>query len=364
MTYPQQQYPPQGYAPAPAQPQYAPQGYAPPPPPAQPQYAPQPQQAQPPAIGGTGLQTPTPPLATGGSASGGAWPKARHLQGCTFILEPIRVDETKTAIVKQNGVNTVVPRPEAYFHLTIVDAPGGKIQYGNSEDLDPAKQRPNVWERDVPCRFTNCNDYGYGFVNETRAALAAGEEGRVGVVERGTEGNRPYLVTRPDKMVGGADRPGGAERFEKAAYVWNLVYGSTHGGAPFDNPAPRSLMAAPAQQPQQVAYAQPAQSPAPYTMPQPPQHPYPGLQPGYAVPAAFNPAAAAQYGPATGQPYTAPQAYGMAAPQQPAYAPPPQGHYAPPSPFEAWIASLPIEQQAGARAQYAQQQPGVAGPGI
>ncbi len=85
MTYPQYQQP-QGYAPqAPYQPQ--------------PQYQP---------TGGATLPAIPPPLATGG-AGGGAWPKMRHLQDCTIIIEPIRVDETKIATL---GAQKGQPQPE------------------------------------------------------------------------------------------------------------------------------------------------------------------------------------------------------------------------------------------------------------
>lgn len=305
--------------------------------------------------GGAALPQPVPGLATAGN--GGAWPKMRHLQGCTIILEPLRVDETAKG---PDGKEM----PEAYFHLTVVDAPDGVIRYGDSLDRDPAKQRPLSWERAVPCRFTSVNDRGWGPVNEVRNALASGEPARVGVVEQGTQGNRPYLITKPDKMVGGGDRPDGTERFERASQVWAAVFTKT-----FTNPEPRSLLAAPAQLPQQVAYGQPAAAPA-----QPYPTPYPGLRPGYAVPNAPNPAADAYAALAQQQSPYMPQGYatpnnGAGVPE--AYAGPGYGQNpltqavqqsAPPvdPAFEAWIASLPVEQQAGVRAQYLAQQ----GPGI
>lgn len=341
MTYPQYQQS-QGYAPtAPYQ-----------------QASPAPQQP----TSGAALPQPVPGLAIGGVAGGGAWPNMRHLQGCTLIFEPIKVDETKTTIVTEGGVKKVVPAPEAYFHLTVVDSPTGKIQYGDSLDDDDSKKRPNVWERDTPCRFTNVNSNRYGPLNEVRNALAAGEPARVGVVERGTQGNRPYMVTKPDKMVGGADRPDGTERFERASQVWAAVFTKT-----FTNPEPRSLLAAPAQLPQQVVYGQPTAAPTqpyPYgagAQPLAQQQPY--AQP---VPTAIyqQGAPAFGYAPASAPTYMYPPSgtggtAGQPLAQQPASAPPaPTQPYNPA--FDAWIASLPVEQQAGARAQYAPQQ----GPGI
>ncbi len=47
----------------------------------------------------------------------------------------------------------------------------------------------------------------------------------------------------------GNERPDGAQRYEAATRVWNEVFAKT-----FQNPEPRSLVAAPPQQPPQVAY--------------------------------------------------------------------------------------------------------------
>lgn len=396
MTYPQQQYQGQPYSPADqfqGQQGYygAPQqGYAPPPQQYPPQPAPPAQAPPAPAAptGGAALPAVPPPLATGGGNAGGSWPKMRHLQGCTLIFVPLRVDEERTVVVNRNGVKAVEPQPEAYFHLIVVDSPTGKIQYGDS--LDESDPKPLAWERATPCLFTNVNDYGWGPVSEVRNALAAGEPARVGVVERGTQGNKPYLITKPDKMVGGADRPDGDARFQRAAQVWNQAFAALNGNpAAFNNPTPRALLAPPAAAPQQVAYGQPGAYPQPTPAQQyaPPagypagpgaaplaQSPY--MPQGYATP---NTGAGVpqQYAP---QPAQSP----MSAP--PAAYPPGYGQYAPPQQptafaqaaapavqstgnpaFDAYIASLPAEQQGPARAQFATQgqfaaQP--AGPGI
>lgn len=395
MTYPQPGY--QGpmhidprYAPAP-QPQYPPQGQ----PPAG--YGqPYPPQQQPPQ-GGAALSQPAPKLSTGGGNAGGSWPKMRHLQGCTLIFVPIRVDEDRTIVVNRpGGVKEVVSQPEAYFHLIVVDSPNGVIQYGDSQDNDNPK--PLAWERATPCMFTNVNDYGWGPVNEIRNALAAGEAARVGVVERGTQGNKPYMITKPDKMVGGADRPDGQDRYMRAAQIWDQAFAALNGNpAAFANPEPRALLAPPTQPQQQVAYGQPQQPqyapamqgvqpgyvPTPYG-----QAPAGAVHPEYAA-AAQQPGAQLQQGYAAGgttyeyppQPQYAvppvtppgppqsappaptgyPQGYGQFAPLQTAQ--PPQNPA-----FEAYIASLAPEQQAQARAQFAAQQqggaPAAGGPGI
>lgn len=341
---PNYQYPPQqAYAPAQQyqQPPQAQGAYV------QQQYPPAPAYGQPAAA----APTPVTPPALGQTrgAGGGVSPKARHLVGRTIIIEPIRVDEDAK---DQAGK----PRPEAYFHLTVVD--GGPLLYGDSQDNDPAKQRPMSFRVETPVRFTNCNDYGWGFVQDVRDALARGDMASVGVFERGTQGNRPYLVTKVGTQLDGSERPDGDARFMAATELWNRTFNKDTS---WSN-TPVSLVAPPAQAPQQVAYQQPApMAQQLQSYPQPAYAPAP-QQPGY------NPAAYAQ--PAPQQPSYAPQPqgpYGEAAAYNP-YTPVPQGTAAPqPSAlaqaaamdpgYAAWLAS---QQQAGVM-------PGTAppqGPGI
>jgi hypothetical protein len=400
VTYPQQQ----GYMPQvqhidpryaqqyQQQPQaYAPQQYAQPAPP--PAAAPAPAQQYAPQ-GGQSLPAAPPALGSVRASGGGAAaPKARHLVGRTVIIEPIRVDED----AKDDAGKA---RPEAYFHLTVCD--GGPMAYGDSLDNDPAKQRPNTHTIATPCRFTNVSDYGYGFVNEVRDALARGDLAAVGVFERGTQGNRPYLLTKPGRDLNGAERPDGEQRFQLASELWNKIFNKDLSW----NPEPVSLVAPPAQQPPQVAYQpQPAQGyPAPGSVPgyganpygQPTSAPYAQQQGGYNPAAYAAPAPAPQpynpQGPQTLQQYAqdGPPAQSQQYPadspqhwpgiQQTPAAYPPAGlaqqgvsmlaaavqQSAPPAnpAYEAWLASLPPEQ----RAAYAQPQqppyPPQAGPGI
>jgi len=316
VTYPQ-------YAP-PQQPQgYPSQSYAPAYPPAPPAA----QQGQP-------IAPPVPQLRNGSGGAGVPAPKFRHLLGRTIIVEPIRVDED----AMDTSVNPPVKRPEAYFHLTVVD--GGPVQYGDSQDRDVSKQRPNTHESDVPCRFTNVNDRSFGFVQAVRDALAAGEPGRVGVVQQGTKGNKPYLITKTGTDVLGNERPDGEARFAAAMDLFGKIWHDKHApaGAPkqFVSPEPRSLVAPPAAAVPQVNYAAPAQAPQ--------QHAGYGQQPP--APPAYGgvPAANGYYMPA--------------APPAPAPAAP-----ALPPAVEQWLATLPPELAAQQRTAYlANQAP--AGPGI
>lgn len=320
MTYPQY---PQGYAPQsapPAPPQYPPmppQGYAP--------------AQQPGPQHGQGIAAPPPPMPTlaNGGGAGGAWPKMRNLVGRTIIVEPIRVDEEAKDPAGK-------PRPEAYFHLTVVD--GGPLQYGDNQDRDVSKQRPATHEIDTPCRFTNVNSYSYGFVQVVRDCLSSGEAGRVGVVQQGTQGNLPYLITKTDVDVHGNERPGGEARFAAAMEQFGKIWADKHAelGAPrqFANPTARSLVAPPpypAAAPQ-INYGQPQQQPAP--------------QPTY-VP---------------------PQQYAnIGAPVVQGYMQPPAAPALPPH-IEAWLATLDpataAQQRAAFRAQAGQPQAQPTGPGI
>lgn len=342
MTYPQYA-PPQGYAPG------AP--YAQPPYPAQPPAQPQ----------GQALAPPVPQLRDGSSGGGTPAPKFRHLLGRTIIVEPIRIDET----AMDTSVNPPVNRPEAYFNLTVVD--GGPVRYGDSQDRDVSKQRPNTHESDTPARWTNVNDRSYGFVQAVRDALNAGEAGRAGVVQQGTKGNKPYLITKCGTDVEGGTRPDGDARYAAAMAVFaQLWHDKTMPQEPrqFVSPEPRSLVAPPSAAPAQVAYTNPAPAGyaaaqaygfAPQNAPQQPtQSPY--MPQGYATP---NTGAGV------------PQAYGVA-PTGPGGMYMPQS--APPAPnttpalppgVEAWLATLPPELAAQQRAQFlAQGAPAPAGPGI
>lgn len=415
-----QPYPPQGYAP---------QQYAQPAPqqPYQPTYgAPQgtpwlpPQFQQQPAgpVGGQALPTTPPPL--GQSArTGGDGPKApapRHLVGRTVIFEPISIDEDR--MVKNDKTGEMEKRPMARYHLTVVD--GGPLQYGDNQSRKPGEAHGLTLEVQTPARFLSVSSDRFGIVNEVRDALACGEPARVGVVVQGTRGNFPFLVTKCARDLDGNDRPDGAQRFEAATLVWNQIFSKT-----FTSPEPRSLVAAPTSTPPQVQYqpVAPAQGPtygtaggAPqYVMPVPAQYatyapagaqqqyPTPGTAGGYEVQPTYAQEYAAQTTPGFQTPYAAahpgtgpygdgqlqvqhqpvaPAGYAQQQYAQTGTVPTPYGaapagqlhpEYVaaatqpPVNPaFEAWLATLPPEQQAAQRAAMAPQpQPAATGgPGF
>jgi hypothetical protein len=349
MTYPPQQ-------PLSQDPRYAyASAYGQPPAPQQPQYG-----GQPPQFGGQMPPTAAPKLGESGKGGGGAQaPAPRHLIGRTVVIEPIRIDETTTAKDQQGNV---VSRPTAHYNLTVVD--GGPLQYGDNRDHDVSKQHGMTMEVATPCRFTNVQSDRFGIVNEVRDTMARGELASVGVIQQGTKGNRPFLMTKCGRDLDGNERPDGARRFEAATQVWNAVFAKT-----FQSPEPRSLVAPPAQQPAQVAYqptapagyaqqqyaqtgtvptpygaapagqlhpeyvaaaTQPTYNPGPASQEQVQQFAHGGYSPSQLQTGAYNPAA------------IAPQVQQMPQPAPVTVQPNPA--------FEAWLATLPPEQQAAQRA--------------
>jgi hypothetical protein len=325
-------------------------------------------------VGGQAMPTAAPALGQS-TRTGGDGPKApapRHLVGRTVIFEPIRIDETTTQ--KNDKTGEMEVRPTAHYHLTVVD--GGPLQYGDNQSNNPKERHGLTMEIATPCRFTNVSSDRFGIVNEIRDTMARGDMASVGVVQQGTRGNFPFLVTKVSRDLDGNDRPDGAERYERATLVWNDVFAKR-----FQSPEPRSLVAAPTSTPPQVQY-QPT-APAGYAQQQYQQtgtvptpygaQPAQQLHPEYVAAAtqpAYNPGPAPQHYPAPGgtaadwaaSPYQA-HAQGPGVSML-AQAVEQAGLPVNPA-FEAYIASLPPEQQAAARAQFAPQQPAQpAGPGF
>lgn len=374
MTYPQQQYPPQGYPAAtypqgypqqpPAQQYGAPQGYpgavvtypAPPQPPAQPAG---PQQGQ-------GIVPSTPQLGDGGGNGGGqVSPKLRHLDGRTIVVLPHRVNEDAI------DPDTKAKRPEAHFDLVVVD--GGPLRYGdNIDDRNPHKNRPNTHEIDTPCVFVNASDIGGSFVNCVRDAIAAGEPGRAGIIERGNRGFRPYLITRCGEHVDRSTRQGGDAKYAAAMQIFDLIWQDKHSapGAPkrFISPEPRSLVVAPPPGQPQVAYGAPQQqayvqpSGAAYQSPAPAGYAQQQYQQTGAVPTPYGAAPAANLHPEYVAAATQPGygAYPQSAPPA-QYVPHPAEAQLPP-PVKLWLDSLPAEQRAASLAAYLAQQQGQGAP--
>lgn len=206
LTYPQQYAPQQGYPYAP--PQQMPPNPSPYPAGAAPQFTDPGQVPQPAPAPALGFQDPT-----GGVLA----PSARHLEGRTIIIRPRRVDES----TKYQGQE----RPTAYLDLYVID--GGPMIFGDSEDR--ANPRPPTHRIETPAYFENIMIGNTAFVQECRAKL--GPDGRptglaLGVVQRGTRGQRPWMITRCEKDLDGNERPDAAQRKALAQSIY-----SRHNGA-------------------------------------------------------------------------------------------------------------------------------------
>lgn len=225
-----QQYPPQGYG-------YPPQGGAPV---SYPQFqppAPTPQQA-------VAANLPQGDFADPRGAGGGELaPKIRHMagdvgsqppkRGRTVIIEPIRIDENAKGLPRPDG--TVPVNPCAYANVTIVD--GGPIEFG--DEWKASRQvRPNTHRSDTPLRIMNMMIGNTWIVNAIRDAMPPLGNGLLlGVIETGTQGNNPFLLTKCEVDVMGNDRPDGAQRREAARQLWQQIKAGT-----FVNPTPTLLV--------------------------------------------------------------------------------------------------------------------------
>lgn len=281
-------YPVQGGAPVPMAPQFQPPQYA--------QLAPVPAQSAPQP--GAGLPDGE---FTDPSRGGELSPKIRHMVNRTVIIEPLRIDETAKGM-PQPGKEAEV-RPCLYAHVTIVPggidksgAPLGPVEFG--DEIKGGRQtRPNTHVVNAPYRVTNLMINNTWIVQACRDALPPFGNGlMLGVIERGTQGNEPFLLTKVAEHVDGSERPDAAQRLAAAKQLWAQIKAGQ-----FTNPTPTQLQPvagsayaqpAPAyQQPPQ--YAAPTQyAPAPQGYPATPAYPVPaqpappstpGVPPGFDV---------------------------------------------------------------------------------
>jgi hypothetical protein len=210
----------------PAQPQFQPpqyqQAYQP-----QPQPIPQyPQQVAPAAAAGN---LPSGDFADPRGGGGDLMPRVRHLVGRTVIIEPVRIDENAKGLPDSAGNAT--SRPAAYANLTVVD--GGPIEFGD-EVKAGRTIRPNTHRIDAPLRIMNMLISNTWLVNAIRDAMPPMGNGLLlGVIEIGTQGNSPFLLTKVSETVTGQDRPDGQQRREAARQLWERIKAGQ-----FTNPTP------------------------------------------------------------------------------------------------------------------------------
>lgn len=194
------------------------------------------------------------PFAPVPATFGGGLPGARHLEGRVVIIQPIRVDETTL------GFDKKTPAPTLFADIIVVD--GGPLTYGDTTNNAGQQLTPPTHRVETPARFTGWMDSHQYIVGPCRDLLRAGTPITVGIIERGTQGNRPYFLTETHTDVNRQPRtdPSFARRRQMAIDVFNAYQiGQWTPPTPIElNPQP--VAAAPAQnwasqqaQPQTVA---------------------------------------------------------------------------------------------------------------
>jgi hypothetical protein len=183
------------------------------------------------------------PFASIPVTGGGGLPGARHLEGRVVIIRPVRVDETTLAFNKKDNAPTVIA------DIIVVD--GGDLVYGDQVNNSGQQLKPPTHRVSTPAMFTGWMDSHAYIVNPCRDMLRAGQPVTVGIIERGTQGNKPYFLTETHTGVDRKPRtdPSYAQRRQNAIDLWNAF--QTGQWTP---PTPVELNPTP------VAAAQPAAS--------------------------------------------------------------------------------------------------------
>ncbi len=146
---------------------------------------------------------------------GGGLPGARHLEGRVVIIQPVRVDETTLGYDKKTVTPTLIA------DIIVVD--GGPLVYGDQVTNTGQQTKPASHRVDTPARFTGWMDSHPYIVGPCRDLLRVGTPITVGIIERGTQGNRPYFLTETHTDVNRQPRtdPRFAQRRQLAIDVWN-----------------------------------------------------------------------------------------------------------------------------------------------
>jgi hypothetical protein len=155
------------------------------------------------------------PFASIPVTGGGGLPGARHLEGRVMIIRPVRVDETTLAFNKKDSAPTVIA------DIIVVD--GGDLVYGDQVNNSGQQLKPPTHRVSTPAMFTGWMDSHAYIVNPCRDMLRAGQPVTVGIIERGTQGNKPYFLTETHTDVNRKPRtdPSYAQRRQNAIDLWN-----------------------------------------------------------------------------------------------------------------------------------------------
>lgn len=202
----------------------------------------------------------TDPFAPIPATAGGGLPGARHLEGRVVIIRPVRVDETTL------GFDKKTPAPTVFADIIVVD--GGDLVYGDQVNNGGQQLKPPTHRVSTPAMFRGWADSHAYIVNPLRDMLRAGQPVTVGIIERGTQGNRPYFLTETHTDVNRQPRtdPQFAQRRQQAIDLWNAFQtGQWTPPTPVElNPmAPAASVSAGAWGQPAPVPAQPAQASAP-----------------------------------------------------------------------------------------------------
>jgi hypothetical protein len=180
------------------------------------------------------------PFASIPVTGGGGLPGARHLEGRVVIIRPVRVDETTLAFNKKDSAPTVIA------DIIVVD--GGDLVYGDQVNNSGQQLKPPTHRVSTPAMFTGWMDSHAYIVNPCRDMLRAGQPVTVGIIERGTQGNKPYFLTETHTDVDRKPRtdPQYAVRRQNAIDLWNAFQtGQWTPPTPVElNPTPAAAHAA------------------------------------------------------------------------------------------------------------------------
>lgn len=170
-------------------------------------------------------------------AFSGLAPRPRHLLGRTVIYMPKRVDKNAKGMDGQPK-----DTPNVYGALFVID--GGPCAFGDKQRSGGIVERPNTHVVQTPAYFDSVIVGEWEIAKALEAAVPPFGNGLVvGVIERGTKGNNPFMINAIEK---------GDPRRDLARQVYDAWRAGT-----WKSPEPEQIQATPGSM-----AAQPAQNAA------------------------------------------------------------------------------------------------------